>query len=181
MIFHFILSELHLLSPTGPQGHLEVFRQSVVISSSPTNPLGRVGLAYFSGPVALGVAHFEILECSALFSSQPHTLLLPFSLHLISHPPGGISAPAHLSSFWEPLASLFGQLALVRRCAGRPPGPCRGRWEVRWPLPKAGSAKCACRVCFKVSFGHLIPGRRDTSKCPPHSPIQVCSLWWKVG
>lgn len=65
MIFHFILSELHLLSPAldGPHGHLEVFRQSVIIMQWPREPAGKGGFGLVQWPSGFrGGTHFEILR-----------------------------------------------------------------------------------------------------------------------
>lgn len=90
--------------------------------------------------------------------------------------------PARVSSAQEPLAVLFGQLVLVRRCAGRPAAPGGADGECSGPCPKPGghSAHTVCFWLSQISFRHLLPGRRDTPKCPPQGPIRVCSTWWKV-
>lgn len=64
--------------------------------SSTMERLGRVGLAQFSGPAASGMARaLRFSECSSFFSSQTHTLLLPFP-SISSHPTLEGSACLHI-------------------------------------------------------------------------------------
>lgn len=76
--------------------------------------------------------------------------------------------PAHPSSFRALLASLFGQLVPTCRCTGWPPSPWRVRWEVCWPLPKAGSAQSV--LVFVSGFLESFQGRALHLEMSPSCP-----------
>lgn len=134
----------------GTQGHLEVFRQSVVIRQWPR-------LTIWEGWVwpslaaqrpqgwhvlrkAQNVAHFSQLRPTHFpFLSRPSPPI----------PPTWRDQHA-CTSFQLPgtPASLFGQLVLVCRCTGRPSNPRRGGWEVHWPPTQSRISTLSLSVYF---------------------------------
>lgn len=146
--------------------------------SGPAEWLGRVGLAYFSGPAASGMARvLKFSECSSLFSSPTHTTFASFPVHLLPPRPPGDHVPAHPSSFRASLASLFGQLVLGCRCAGRPPsaggedGMCTG------PSPKLDQ-RSAPQCLLLVFQSHSRKERH--LEMPSSCPMSLCSTGLKV-